>query len=141
MLSLSQENPTLEPLNDYINLLLRCLDKIELSYKFFCKASERMDTTLQQLTAELEEKGDAEQTKENVSEFVTGLGVGGAALGTAPLLAGLFTGGIGTFVVGVAAAAMSAGVARVAYILGTEFKNKKRAFRQLAKQTRIIQAT
>ena len=56
LLSLSQENPTLEPLNDYIKLLLRHLDKIELSYKPFCKASERTETTLQQLMAKLEER-------------------------------------------------------------------------------------
>ena len=140
LLSLSQENPTLEPLNDYINLLLRRLDNIEFSYESFCKASERTETTLRQLMAELEEKGDAEQTKENASEFVAGLGVGGTAIGAVALLAGLFTGGVGTVaVLGAAATAMSAGVARYAYVLGTGFRNKKRAFRQLAKQTRIIQ--
>ena len=140
LLSISQENPTLEPLNDYIKLLLRRLDKIELSYKSFCKASEKTEKTLQQLMAKLEKKGDAEQTKENTSEFVTGVGAGGAALGAAALLAGLFTGGIGTVaVLGAAATAMSAGVARRAYVLGTGFKNKKQAFRQLAKQTRIMQ--
>ena len=138
LLSLSQENPTLEPLNDYIKLLLRRLDKIDLSYKSFCKASKRTETTLQQLMAKLEEKGDAEETKENRSEIVTGVGAGGAAVGAVALLAGLFTGGIGTVILSVATA-MSAGVAGYAYILGTGFKNKKQAFRQLAKQTRIIQ--
>ena len=138
--AISQENPTLEPLNDYIELLLPCLDKIEVSYESFCKASETTETTLRQLMAELKEKGDAEETKETASDVVTGVGAGGAALGAAALIAGLFTGGIGTFfVVCAAAAAMSAGVAGYALVLGTGFRNKKRAFRQLAKQTRIIQ--
>ena len=136
--SISQENPTLEPLNDYIELLLPCLDKIEVSYESFCKASETTETTLRQLMAELKEKGDAEETKETASDVVTGVGAGGAALGAAALITGLFTGGIGTVILGAAAAAMSAGVARYAYVLGTGFKNKKRAFRQLATQTRVI---
>ena len=76
LLSLSQENPTLEPLNDYINLLLWRLDNIELSYESSCEASKRTETI--NLTAEL--------TKENRSEIGAGLGVGGATLGTAALL-------------------------------------------------------
>ena len=68
------------------------------------------------------------------------MGAGGAAVGAVTLLAGLFTGGIGAVQYWVlAAAAMSAGVAGYAYVLGTGFKNMKRAFRELATQTRKIQ--
>ena len=141
LLSIRQEIPTLQPLNDYMKLLLRCLDKIEYSHKSFCKSSERTETTLQQLMAELKEKGDAEDTKETVSAVATGVGAGGVVIGAAAILAGLFTGGVGTFVVGAAATAMSAGVARYAYTLGTEFMNKKRAYWQLAKQTRVIKGS
>lgn len=146
--SISQENPTLEPLNDYIKLLLRCLDNIELSYKSFCKASKITETTLQQLMAELEEKGNAEKTKGTALNVVTGVGAGGAAVsavtvgavGVAAIIAGVFSAGMGTVVaLGTAAAVLSVGVAGASYLVATGFKNKEQAFRQLAIQTRVIQ--
>ena len=130
--ALRQDEPNFEPLNGYLKQLMRCLERAEASFRKFedhCNGK-----SIIQRLSEAHEGFKSEADKPKLAEGASGAFSSGSAIDTGAggvALAGVPTLGLGTiigFITGVAAPmAFGGSVARLTHVIGTEFKDKKKA--------------